>query len=228
MDIRHPNHSQHSQALRLRGEISFSLQHSTNLKEFSREDVPPATTCATSHAKMTALLSERDMEEHTISVILFSITVDAPTPQVEAQYAARTKRVYAINRVLFQAYVEFLTPFGTRPDLSPTTSPTEQPQSSASRACRVREKSRQPCDNESANSNTRRARAPLIPDIPLAGCQLGLNPPNALGKTPWRWAKVPRTHQGSARQALYLAKLNISSWTPALPTFYFVRKILIV
>ena len=133
MDIRHPNHPQHSQALRLRGEISFSLQHSTNLKEFDREDIPPATTCATSHAKMTALLRERDMEDHAISVILSTITVDAPTPQVEARYAARTKRVYALNRALFQAYLEFLTPFGTRHDPSPATTPTEQSHISSSR-----------------------------------------------------------------------------------------------
>ncbi len=73
------------------------------------------------------------MEDHAISVILFTITVDAPTPQVEARYVARTKRVYALNRALFQAYFEFLTPLGTRPDTSPTTTPIEQPHISSSR-----------------------------------------------------------------------------------------------
>ena len=133
MDIRHPNHPHHAQALRLRGEILFSLQHSTNLKEFGREDVPLATTCATSHAQMTSLLRERDMEEHAISVILSNITVDAPTPQVEARYSARTMRVNDINRALFHAYAEFLTPFNMRPGPIPKTTPTEQSHSSSSR-----------------------------------------------------------------------------------------------
>jgi hypothetical protein len=123
MDIRHPDHPRHAQAVRIRTGISFALQHNNHLLEFRREDVPPITTCATAHATMTALLRERDHEEHAISVILSNITVDTPTPQIEARYTTRTKRVYEINRALFHAYVEFLTPLGTRPDYdsAPTT-----------------------------------------------------------------------------------------------------------
>ncbi len=54
MDIRHPDHPRHAQALRIRTGISFALQHNNHLQDFRREDVPPITTCATAHATMTA------------------------------------------------------------------------------------------------------------------------------------------------------------------------------
>jgi hypothetical protein len=209
LDIRHPNHLQHSQALQLRSEMMFSLQHSTNLKEFGREDVPPVTTCATSHAKMTALIRERDLEDHAILVILANITVDALTPQVEARYSARTKRVYAINRALFQAYVEFLTPLETRSNPGSTTTTTEQPPTSSSRG----------------TSSAREVSAAVRQRVHEQQHQTNSSSPDPGQPVRWRWAKVLMTRQGLAQRPLYLVKLNTSSWTQAPPMSYFGRKI---
>ncbi len=62
-DIRHPQHRQHRELQKLRGNIAYALEHQKYMRDFNPIYVPTTASFPETFARLTDLLRERDGDE---------------------------------------------------------------------------------------------------------------------------------------------------------------------
>jgi hypothetical protein len=84
------------------------------MRDFPRQYIPPRAQSPESHNKLSALLQERDRIESDLETLHTSINPDGsstdPNCDIDKEYIPMRDAAYAVNRSMYQAYVEFLEP----------------------------------------------------------------------------------------------------------------------
>jgi hypothetical protein len=119
-DIRNPQHHQHREFQKLRGEISYALKHQKYMRDFNPQCVATTAPCPQTFARLTDLLQERASVEKALENLLDDVDSSGapldPMPYLVAD----------LNRHLFTIYVGFLPPEQTASDASKTSSSSQR------------------------------------------------------------------------------------------------------